>query len=349
MNHKHPLVLDFCFHDIVRIHITTNHPDVSSFFAGEYAYHRTDTLDPSTNLPLIELDFSLNSKIPPGFVRHAHKLLARWGYQMEISSRAAKISVVGNRLSIPMVHHMMLHSMLRYFASRQGVLMLHSGVVSRNGSSIIFTGPGGAGKTTTTSLVLASDKSWKLHADDYVFLKLGPVSLTYQTNLHVYQNLVSILPEVADSLSFWELLKLRVFGLIRQLSRENIKWSVRVPVSRIWFNREIENVAIPVAIIFLKRPKDDAGLHPIADTQSIEDAIIEMNFYEARHFIHLLQKGELFDDHFLSEWKQNELRTLRQLLTQVPVYSLRLPAKNKADYTQKEVLEALKDLTTSEK
>lgn len=248
-----------------------------------------------------------------------------------------------------MVHHMMLHPMLRYFASRQGVLMLHSGVVSLTGKSVIFTGRGGAGKTTTTSLVLASDENWRLHADDYVFLKEGPVSLTYQTNLHVYQNLISLLPEIAEHLTLWELVKLKVFGLIRQWSNEGIKWPVRLPVNRIWLHRQIENSAVPVAIIQLEQSDVNSGLHKIENIQNMGNTLLEMNFYEARHFIQLLQKGEFVGDDFLTDWKQSESNILHKLLQQIPAYSLRLPSQNKQNYTQEKVLEVVKDLVTSEK
>ncbi len=42
-------------------------------------------------------------------------------------------------------------------------------------------------------------------------LRKGP-SLTYQTNLHIYQSLLSILPELTDRFTTWETVKLRIFG-----------------------------------------------------------------------------------------------------------------------------------------
>ena len=222
--------------------------------------------------------------------------------------------------------------------------MLHSGVVAQNGKSVIFSGRGGAGKTTTTSLLLALNKNWKLHADDYIFLKEGPISLTYQTNLHIYQSLLSILPELADRFTPWETIKLRIFGLIRKWSRESIKWPVRLPVDRIWTHREIENAAVPVAIIYLEQSDVDLGLHKTVKIPDMEKKIIEMNFYEARHFISLLQKGGILDDDFLSKWKQRELYILNRVLKQTPSYILRLPVENTAQYIQKNVLGTIEDL-----
>jgi len=194
---------------------------------------------------------------------------------------------------------------------------------------------------------LALDKHWKLHADDYIFIKEGPISLTYQTNLHIYQNLLSILPELKDRFTAWETIKLRIFGSIRKWSREGIKWPVRLPVDRIWPQREIENAAIPVAIIYLEQSDVDLGLHKAANIPDVEKKIIEMNFYEARHFISLLQKGGLLDGPFLSEWKQRELHIFHQVLQQTQLYILRLPSENTAHYIRKNVFEVIEDLVTS--
>ena len=97
--------------------------------------------------------------MPQGYTFHQHKLLARWGYRMQVSPERIELDVIGNRLSVPMVHHMLLHPSLRYLSARQGVLLLHAGAVSHLGKSLIFTGYGGAGKTTTTALVPA--RPWR--------------------------------------------------------------------------------------------------------------------------------------------------------------------------------------------
>ncbi len=125
-----------------------------------------------------------------------------------------------------------------------------------------------------------------------------------------------------------------------------LSWPVRLPVDRIWPRREIENVAMPVAIIYLEQSDVDLGLHKAANIPSMEKKIIEMNFYEARHFVSLLQKGGLLDDNFLFEWKQRESRILRQVLKQTQLYILRLPPNNTAQYIRKKVLKLIEDLVT---
>ncbi len=83
-------------------------------------------------------------------------------------------------------------------------------------------------------IVSRSKNNWQFHSDDYVFCVSDSQSLSYETPLHFYQNLTRCLPELGHRLSIWESLKIHLLGYIRQLTRQKIKWPVRVDPDRLW-------------------------------------------------------------------------------------------------------------------
>jgi hypothetical protein len=332
----------FQFHDIAAVEIWSDSPFARTFFEAEYGYHRVD--GPQAGLPHAFLDFRLDSAPPEGFTRHVHKLLARWGYRLTINPGDINIHVYGNRTAVSMVHHMLVHPSLRWLAAGGGTLLLHAGAVAKNGKSLIFTGKGGAGKTTTTSLVLASSPDWQLHADDYVFLS-GGQSKAYVTRSHLYRDLLKWVPEIGARLTPWERIRLEFLGAVRKYSGERLKWAVRLGPERLWPGKTIADTAAPVAILLLERADvSRPELIPVDDLNGTVNDLLEMNFGEARHFLTLLQKAGAFNEKWLAAWKDSERVLLAKVLTEVPAYRLVLPFSQSADEVKATLLPILEKL-----
>jgi len=322
--------LKFNFHNQVAAEIIASQPEDAKFFASEYEHHRVTELDDS--LPKVILSIrpwqSLND-IPAGYTQHSHKYIARWAYRLSIQATTIEMDVLANQLAVPMVHHMLLHPSLRYLAAQNDLLMLHAGAVVSQGHSLILTGHGGAGKTTTTSLLLANGgSSWLPHADDYVFLQQGPKSLAYMTRSHLYLNLLDWIPELRQRLTASERMRLFIFGNLRALSNENIKWPVRLPVERLWPGRPVAQEATPAGLVLLNRTATTApSLVSLSPEDLPVDDLIKMNFGEARHFLHLLAKSQAVPNlpDWQADWQECERRLLRNRMMEFPIYSLELP------------------------
>jgi hypothetical protein len=339
------------FHDIASVEVSSDSPFVQAFFQAEYGHHYVDRLP--DGLPCAILDFRLDSSSPDGFVRHTHKLLARWGYQLKINPGKIDIHIYGNRAAVSMVHHMLVHPSLRWLAAGNGTLLLHAGAVVKNGKSLILTGKGGVGKTTTTSLILASggqpsgsslQNDWQLHADDYVFLG-GGQSKAYVTRSHLYRDLLKWVPEIGTRLTPWERIRLEFLGAVRKFSGERIKWAVRLDPVQLWPGKIIADTATPAAILLLERanvpiPK----LISVDDLSGAVNGLLEMNFGEARHFLSLLQKSRTLDEHWLAAWKEDERTLLARILDEIPVYRLALPFSQSSDEVKTTLLPILEKL-----
>jgi hypothetical protein len=333
----------FQFHDIAAVDVQSDAPFAQDFFSAEYGYHKVASAPDS--LPRISIDFRMNAAAPQDYTRHAHKLIARWAYRLAISPEKVEIRAYGNQPAVPMVHHMLVHPSLRWLSANGGTLLLHAGAVARNGKSLIFTGKGGAGKTTTTSLVLASSPEWLLHADDYVFIRPGRESLAYVTRSHLYLSLLKWVPLVGTRLSGWERTRLEFFGRLREWSGERIKWPVRLGPEQLWPDRQIANLATPAGILLLERG-DSAQLIPVDDLSSAAADLLEMNFGEAGHFLHLLEKSGKLDSAWLEAWKQTELGLMNKILNTIPTYRLVLPRSNDATEVQRQMLPILEKLVS---
>jgi len=332
----------FQFHDIAAVEVWSDSPFARTFFEAEYGYHRVD--GPQAGLPHAFLDFRVDTTPPEGFTRHVHKLLARWGYRLTIRPGDIDIRVYGNRTAVSMVHHMLVHPSLRWLAAGGGTLLLHAGAVAKNGKSLIFTGKGGAGKTTTTSLVLASSPDWQLHADDYVFLR-GRRSKAYVTRSHLYRDLLKWVPEIGARLTPWERIRLEFLGAVRKYSGERLKWAVRLGPERLWPGKTIADTAAPAAILLLERADvSRPELIPVDDLNGTVNDLLEMNFGEARHFLTLLQKTGTLDEQWLATWKETERTLLTNLLNEIPAYRLVLPFSQSADEVKATLLPILEKL-----
>ncbi len=343
----------FQFHNIATVCVESDSPFTRAFFEAEYGYHRTK--QPTENLPHVSLDFRQDSKAPQAFTQHNHKLLARWGYHLTIKPGDIEIRVYGNRAAVSMIHHMLVHPSLRCLAANSGSLLLHAGAVAKNNKSLVFTGKGGAGKTTTTSLILAADQGWQIHADDYVFLQDNPVdssnpagnilSRAYVTRSHLYRDLQNWVPAVRTRLTAWERVRLEFFGALRKYTREGIKWPVRLSPERLWPGISIADTAVPVGLILLERADiPHPELFPIQNLDQTTEDLLEMNFGEARHFLSLLKKAGALDADWLKEWKATEHSLLANLVRKIPVYRLVLPYSQSASGTQASLLPVLDQL-----
>ncbi len=311
--------LDFCFLPGVVLRVWAEDARVATYFREEYAWHRTC---PEAATPTVVLDTRLP---PPGpTVTHWHKFLARWRYRVEWQADRVVFWAWGNRWAIPMVHHMLVHHALRWQAAHQGWLMLHAAAVVREGRSLLLTGPGGAGKTTTSARLLATAR-WGFQADDYVFLDPTTArSRAYVTRSHLYLPLLRHVPQVGKRLRPRERWALRAFGYLRAWSRDALKWPVRVPISRLWPGVAIVPEAQIQALVVLT-PGEAPRLEQVDDPEALLPLLLEMNFYEARHFVHLLEKAQARPPGGWTDWRAREAAALRRLLARVPVYRLYRP------------------------
>jgi GTPase SAR1 family protein len=239
-----------------------------------------------------------------------------------------------------MIHHMMVHPCIRFLVSNHNSIMLHAGSISKAGRSIIFTGTGGAGKTTLTSQLLADHLDIKPHSDDYCFLNQSNESLAYITRSHLYNDLIRRVPVLKERLSVWDRAKINLFSSIRKMSLDHIKWPTRVNQERLWPDRDYEKQAQIGAIIYVTR--DNIEKPRLVQSSNIADyahQLIEINFQEARYFIDLIE-GKFGDD-FLNEWlvawKEREHRILVGILEKIPHFYLVLPnsIKNPVDIRER--------------
>ena len=320
--------LFFNFHNLVGIQVISKDKQAKTFFREEYEPYLVDSLSPSLfciNLPFQKDRFL---KIPENFTKHTHKLLARWGYRINIKEKSIDIDAIGNNTSISLIHHMLLHPSLRYLAALQGVLMLHAGAIVLDEQSWLFTGYGGAGKTTTVSLLLQKLGRGKvLHADDYLFISPGVRTFSYLTRAHLYLNLISWLPELKTYLSPKEKQRLWFFGQARKWSGERLKWPLRMAFNRMWQGYEHAPEATPAGIIWLERShQNTSSISPFNPTQQDIEKLAEMNFYEARHFLELVRKANAVPDFekWLDEWKVREMALLKRSLEETPSYILEI-------------------------
>jgi hypothetical protein len=338
------------FHDIVSFQMFTDDTAAESYIESEYLHHEGVSRDAS--LPEVCLYFQRREgifQIPEEYTYHIHKGLARWAYKLQIAPDRIIIDAVGNRTAIPMIQHMLVHPSLRYLVSHRGILMLHSGATAYNNHSLIFSGRGGMGKSTICSMVLTyGDKNWSIHADDYVFLGMGPVSLAYLTRMHVYWKLLKMVPQLIERLSPQERVQLTIFGRIRAWSGNHVRWPVRKDTQWMWPERSFCMRAVPAALLTLRRDKNiEPAIYPISDLPGLVDELVEMNFGEARHYISLVNKCRAVSDSaaWLSAWKKRERLLIESRLAEMPAYQLHIPEiAPSRNFSQPALLELLAEL-----
>jgi len=71
------------------------------------------------------------------------------------------------------------------------------------------------------------------------------------------------------------------------------------------------------------------ALYPLDANELLVGELINMNFYEARHFLNLVQKSGSITDYetWLEGWQGCEQALLQERLREVPVYRLELPGE----------------------
>ncbi|MFQ5923030.1 MAG: hypothetical protein ACE5M4_09310 [Anaerolineales bacterium] len=316
----------FDFHGLVGLRVQTDDSFVADYFHAEYEPAAGPI---SAELPLVMLHWtesSLPRRPDVDYRLKIHKGLARWYYRIRFEPQAIRIEAAGNRTAVPMVHHMLVHGCLRYLCSGQNALLLHAAALVQGDRSLVFTGPGGVGKTTVSSIVLDQGGSnWELHADDYVFLTSSGNTYSYPSRAHMYSDLLERVPAASSQLSARQRAHLTLFGLVRQISGERIKWPLRVEPGVLWPNYETAPHARLQALLLLEPSEaQEVKLEPIGDLEHLVDRLMQVNFEEARHTIELIGGFEAPID-YLEQWKSLESKTLRRALQDKPAYHLLLP------------------------
>ncbi len=313
---------DLCFE------LESDDPAAVAFFQAEYDWARGG----ENRRADVALRWRRSTRATPGDgeTAYVHKFLARWCYAIGLSDGSIEVRARGNRWALSMVHHMLVHSALRFLAAQRGLLFLHAGAVEREGRSVLLTGSGGVGKTTTSSLLLAQgDDRWRYHADDYVIVDpAAGSSFAYPTRAHLYGDLLQWVPEVAERLTAAERLKVHFFGQLRRVTGDAITWPTRVELKRLWPHRELARRAKVAGIFLLQRGDvDGPEISALSDRESAVQELLEINFYEARNFVKLLEKAGFWRSHpkRLERWREQEREALRRLIDGVPCQRLILP------------------------
>ena len=316
----------FDFHGLVGLRVQTDDSYAADYFQAEYG----SASDPiPAALSAVELRWT-ESSLPrrPGakYRLKIHKGLARWYYRIRFEAETILIEAVGNRTAVSMVHHMLVHGCLRYLCSRQDTLLLHAAALAQGDRSMVFAGSGGVGKTTVSSIVLdQGGPNWNLHADDYVFLTAAGDTYSYPSRAHLYSDLLKQVPAISGQLSSRQRAHLAVFGLVRRISGERIKWPLRVEPGTLWPDHMTAPRAGLQALLLLNRSDvKEVELEPIGDLEQLVDELIRVNFKEARHTIELMEGFDTPLD-YLERWKAHELETLRRALQNAPALRLQMP------------------------
>ncbi len=318
----------YAFHGVVALEVESDDPRALAYFDAEYGWAAGRPEAP------VAVRLRWGGGVPEG-VAVSHKALARWRYRLEAREDRLEIMASGNRFALPMVHHMLVHPGLRLHASRRGVLLLHAAAVVHAGRSLLLTGPGGTGKTTTSSLLLAAGPDWLPHADDYVFLAPGPRTLAYLTRSHLYHDLLAWVPELRARLRPGERLRVEFFGRIRKWSGRRIQWAVRLPPERLWPGRPPVLEAPLGALVVLARAAIGAPtLGPVEAVEPVLENLLDMNFYEARHFRRLVLRatGKEGLPPWWRDWQDRERELLRARLLEARLLQLTLPVETLPDH-----------------
>ena len=340
--------LDFNFHNLIGVHVESQDPKMNDFYLQEFR-NAVGSMELLTSEVRLRWDRRATfERIPAGYQFHTHKMLARWAYRISFNQGCVEIHAMGNEVAIPMVHHMLVHPAMRYLSSFSDVLMLHGSAVVKNGRSLIFTGKGGTGKTTTSSLLLQyGGPEWHLHADDYLFLGPKFQTMGYLTRSHLYLDILRWIPELKKVLTPWERLKLEFFGRLRSLSGDGLKWPIRLSIDRLWPNHNWAATAELSAVLLLRRAGiEETSLTPIEFDGEFIEEILEMNFTEARHFCALLERAVEtgLPEDWLLDWRRREKRLLQENLSSVPIYWLNLPLTSDVDQIGLELVDHLTQL-----
>ena len=323
-------VHEFNFHRLVGFRLETQDIYSQQFFQSEFSHHQVESSLPGPGVSLEWNHSPLPLKPPGQYSFHMHKLLARWFYQFEFNEDRIKIAAQGNRLALPMVHHMLVHPSLRYLCSYHGSLLLHGAAVVKNNRSLVLTGPGGAGKTTSSSILLdTGGPEWGLHADDYVFLDHAGLSYGYLTRSHLYSDILRWVEDLGARLTRREKFQLSLFGNIRRWSGSWVKWPVRLTPQRMWPDRQYSPQARVAGVLILERGQgDQLELNTLDSHQVPMESLLTMNFFEARHFIRLVKKHHPdSSEDWLDDWRARERTLLERMTRTIPFYRLTVPAK----------------------
>ena len=335
------------FHGLVGLQVQTDSSFAADYFNAEYGPAASTNPTGSPTVSLRWTESSLPLRPGPEYRLKIHKGLARWYYHLRFEPEGILIEGAGNRMAVPMVHHMLVHGCLRYLCSAQDAMMLHAAALAQGERSLVFAGSGGVGKTTVSSIVLdQGEPDWQLHADDYVFLGSEGDTYSYPSRAHLYADFLHGVPSASSKLSARQRAHLNLFGTVRRMSGERIKWPLRVEPRLLWPERVSAPHAKLQALLLLESGRaEEISLEPISDSAALVDKLMKINFYEARHTIALIE-GFHSAPEYPEAWKSREREALQRALDKAPAYRLSIPQTASIDRAK--LVSILQQLVTVE-
>ena len=146
--------------------------------------------------------------------------------------------------------------------------------------------------TTVSSILLdQGGPGWELHADDYVFLSSSADTYAYPSRSHLYADYLKAVPSVTNKLSARQRAHLNVFGTVRWVSGDRIKWPLRVEPGLLWPERVSAPHAQLQALLLLESGRaEEINLEPISDSAALVDQLLQVNFYATGH-VHMRQES----------------------------------------------------------
>lgn len=322
--------MQFNFHNFIGVSLRSRSARVLDFVRHEFKFFQVEQLEPE--MPVVSIQFE--SRLFPGrsrvgFTRYVHKGLMRWDYTIAFSEDRIDIDVVCDPIAIPLVFHFLIEPAMRYLAAQRGTLMMHASCVSLHSESFVFVGGRSGGKTSVALGILQpGNQGWKMQGDDKVFLTGKGQTFSYLTRPQLgHSNTIQEVPGLRDRLSITAVWQVRLFSLVRRVTRDRLKGAYRLAL-------EGPSVAIhpsaaqAKALLFLAY---QSKMHPavltIAPSSENVERLMTINAVEVNMFRTLVRKSGCVPDYdvWWQTWQAAERRTLENWIGHVPVYTVSLP------------------------
>ena len=221
-------VTDYQFHDIASFRIVENGPrlgGISRHIETEYQNFLSTGVKTADivvhfgkftpkNSGCYILDGKYYVKENYLYCQDYHKY-ARW--EMEVSGleeEHQEVRISSNILGNPIIPELLISPLIWFTLNRKGFPVIHASCVSKNGKAYLFSGLGGAGKTTICLSLI--EKGFSFMSDHFVILSNGFV-LGFPSALHMFD--FNLLPAVREGMKGKGRISLNLKNLLYRITR----------------------------------------------------------------------------------------------------------------------------------